>query len=179
MGTEATFKSGDPVPDSLLPKRQIEPQSSSVAFKVGDPVPDSLLPKRRIEPQSSSVAFKAGDPVPDNLLPKPKSFFSTSGPKKKEAGFFSSLYEQATILGLADEAAAFTANPTEENRKAFIDAGNSKYESAGGFDTENKISLRNWRALKETAGGSLGALVAPAAAATVVESLPMVLRYSA
>ena len=90
----------------------------------------------------------------------------TSKPKKKEAGFFSTLYEQATTLGLADEAAAFVANPTEENQKAFIEAGNSKYESAGGFDPENIISLRNWRALKETVGGSLGALVAPVAAAT-------------
>jgi hypothetical protein len=102
-------------------------------------------------------------------------FFPTSEPKKKEAGFFSSLYEQATVLGLADEATAFVANPTEENQRAFIEAGNSKYESAGGFDTENKISLRNWRALKETIGGSIGALLAP----TVVGKIPFLGKKAA
>jgi hypothetical protein len=85
------------------------------------------------------------------------------------AGFFGSMKEAAGALGAADEAAAFAANPTEENRKALIEASKSKYKSAdfGLSPTEDLSTLgRNWEALKEMAGGSLGFLAAPAAAAT-------------
>jgi len=80
---------------------------------------------------------------------------------KEKAGFFGSLQESIQTLGLADEAAAFAANPTEENRRAFLKAAESKYKSSGGFGKGE-----NWEAFKELLGGSLGMLVAPAAVAT-------------
>lgn len=80
---------------------------------------------------------------------------------KERAGFIGSFMEAAQTLGIADEAAAFAANPTEENRRKLIAAGESKFESVGGFGKGE-----NWEAFKELLGGSLGQLVAPAAAAT-------------
>jgi hypothetical protein len=88
----------------------------------------------------------------------------TTPPKeegKEKAGFFGSLQESIQTLGLADEAAVFAANPTEENRRAFLKAAESKYKSSGGFGKGE-----NWEAFKELLGGSLGMLVAPAAVAT-------------
>jgi len=92
--------------------------------------------------------------------------FTTPEPEKEQAGFVSELVRSATILGLADEAAAWAANPTEENRKAFLAAAESKYESAGGFGMDKGLA-KNWQAFKELAGGSLGFLAAPAAAGLV------------
>ena len=80
---------------------------------------------------------------------------------KERAGFIGSFMEAAQTLGIADEAAAFAANPTEENRRKLIAAGESKFQSVGGFGKGE-----NWEAFKELLGGSLGQLVAPAAAAT-------------
>lgn len=88
----------------------------------------------------------------------------TTPPKeedKEKAGFFGSLQESIQTLGLADEAAAFAANPTEENRRAFLNAAESKYKSVGGFGKGE-----NWEAFKELLGSSLGQLVAPAVVAT-------------
>lgn len=82
------------------------------------------------------------------------------GTPKKEAGFFGSFKEAVSQLGLADEAAAFAANPTRENREAFLKAAESKYKSVGGFGKG-----RNWEAFKEMLGSSLGSLVAPVGAA--------------
>lgn len=80
-------------------------------------------------------------------------------PQKKElGGFWSSLFEGAQTLGLADEATAFANNPTEENRRALIAAGESKNRTVGFGEGEN------WAAFKQMLGGSLGQLVAPAAA---------------
>jgi hypothetical protein len=76
-------------------------------------------------------------------------------------GFVNAFLESAKTLGLADEAAAYAANPTDENRRALIAAGESKFQSAGGFGKGE-----NWEAFKELLGGSLGQLVAPAVAAT-------------
>jgi hypothetical protein len=81
--------------------------------------------------------------------------------KREKAGFFGSLEESIQTLGLTDEAAAFAANPTEENRRAFLKAAESKYKSVGGFGKGE-----NWEAFKELLGSSLGQLVAPAVAAT-------------
>jgi hypothetical protein len=81
---------------------------------------------------------------------------------KERLGFVNAFIESAKTLGLADEAAAYAANPTDENRRALIAAGESKFQSAGGFGKGE-----NWEAFKELLGGSLGQLVAPAAAATV------------
>jgi hypothetical protein len=78
--------------------------------------------------------------------------------EKEDAGFFGSLFEDAQTLGLADEAAAFAANPTEENRRALIQAGESKYRRVGFGEGEN------WEAFKQTLGSSIGSMLAPAAA---------------
>jgi len=80
---------------------------------------------------------------------------------KEKLGFWNALKESAQTLGLADEAAAFAANPTEENRRKLLSAGESKFQSVGGFGKGE-----NWEAFKELLGGSLGQLVAPAVAAT-------------
>ena len=81
---------------------------------------------------------------------------------KEQAGFTGAFKDAVTTLGLTDEAAAFAANPTEENRKAFLKAAESKYKSVGGFGKGE-----NWEAFKELLGGSLGALVAPLGAGVV------------
>lgn len=76
----------------------------------------------------------------------------------QEGGFWSSIFDRAQTLGLADEAAAFTANPNEKTRRAFLAAGNSKYrgvEFGEGAD---------WVAFKQILGGSLGDMLAPLAA---------------
>ena len=81
-----------------------------------------------------------------------------TGKEKEAAGFFGSLFEGAQTLGLTDEATAFAANPTEENRRALIKAGESKYRQVGFGEGEN------WEAFKQLVGGSLGQLAAPVAA---------------
>lgn len=78
---------------------------------------------------------------------------------KERPGFRGSFMEAAKTLGLADEAAEFAANPTAENRKKLLAAGESKFESVGGFGKGE-----NWEAFKELLGGSLGQMVAPVAA---------------
>lgn len=78
---------------------------------------------------------------------------------KKRPGFRGSFMESAATLGLADEAAEFAANPTAENRRKLLAAGESKFESVGGFGKGE-----NWEAFKELLGGSLGQMVAPVAA---------------
>ena len=80
--------------------------------------------------------------------------------EKPLGGFWDSVIESAKTFGLGDEAAAFAANPTEENRKAFIAAGDSKFRKVGFGEGEN------WAAFKQLLGGSLGQMVAPVAAAT-------------
>jgi hypothetical protein len=79
-------------------------------------------------------------------------------PQKEAAGFFGSLFEGAQTLGLTDEAAAFAADPSEENRRALIKAGESKFRQVGFGEGEN------WEAFKQLLGGSLGQLAAPVAA---------------
>jgi hypothetical protein len=93
---------------------------------------------------------------------------ATAAPKEY-AGFFGSMKEAATTLGAADEAAAFAANPTEENRQALLKAAESKYKTASfGLSPTEDLSVlgRNLEALKQTLGGTIGFLAAPAAAAT-------------
>lgn len=81
------------------------------------------------------------------------------GTKPKEAaGFLGSLVEGAQTLGLSDEATAFAANPTEATRRALIEAGESKYKRVGFGEGDN------WEAFKQALGGSLGEMLAPAAA---------------
>lgn len=79
---------------------------------------------------------------------------------KERPGFIGSFMEAAQTLGIADEAAEFAANPTEENRRKLIAAGESKFQSVGGFGKGE-----NWEAFKELLGGSLGQMVAPVGAA--------------
>ena len=108
------------------------------------PVPLNKLPE--------GLRPSGGKAVPLDKLPEGLR------PQKEEAGFFGSLMEGAQTLGIADEAAAFAANPTEENRRALIKAGESKYRQVG-FGEGN-----NWEAFKQLLGGSLGQLAAPVAA---------------
>lgn len=85
-----------------------------------------------------------------------RSALSAFEPPKEQAGFTGAFKDAITSLGLADEAAAYAANPTEENRQEFLKKAESKYKSVGGFGKGD-----NWEAFKELLGGSLGALVAP------------------
>jgi hypothetical protein len=71
-------------------------------------------------------------------------------PPKKLGGLKDMFFESAKTLGLADEAAAFYANPNEENRKALLAAGESKFRTVGFGEGEN------WAAFKQLLGGSLG-----------------------
>lgn len=107
------------------------------------PVPLNKLPK--------GLQPSGGKPVPIGMLPEGLR------PEKEAAGFFGSLIEDAQTLGLADEAAAFAANPTEETRRALIKAGESKFRRVGFGEGEN------WEAFKQTLGSSLGQMLAPAA----------------
>ena len=86
---------------------------------------------------------------------------ATPQDKREKAGLFGSFEESIQTLGLGDEAAAYAANQTEENRRAFLKAAESKYKSSGGFGKGE-----NWEAFKELLGSSLGQLVAPAVVAT-------------
>ena len=81
-----------------------------------------------------------------------------AAPQKEAAGFLGSLIENAQTLGIADEAAAFADNPSDENRRALIKAGESKYRQVGFGEGEN------WEAFKQLLGSSLGQLAAPVAA---------------
>lgn len=108
------------------------------------PVPANLLP--------SSLRAPSGKAVPTALLPEGLR------PQKEAAGFLGSFGEAVQTLGLADEAATYASNPTEENRRAFLNAAESKYRKVGFGEGEN------WEAFKELLGGSLGQLVAPVAA---------------
>ena len=100
-----------------------------------------------------SAAAPASEPAPED---------------KPQAGIVSSFMEQAGLLGLTDEAARFAANQSDANRQAFLKAGESKYESSGGFTGIDDFDLsQNLRALKEMAGGTAGFLAAPIAAAGV------------
>jgi hypothetical protein len=81
-----------------------------------------------------------------------------AAPQKEDAGFFGSLIEGAKTLGIADEAAAFAADPSEANRRALIKAGESKYRQVGFGEGQN------WEAFKQLLGGSIGQLAAPVAA---------------
>lgn len=78
---------------------------------------------------------------------------------KRLAGFGGSFMDAVTTLGLTDEAAAYAANPNDANRKKFLEAAKSKYDSAGGFGKG-----QDWDYFKELLGGSLGTMAAPVAA---------------
>ena len=80
-------------------------------------------------------------------------------PLKEKAGLFGSFSEALTQFPeIADEVAAYTANPNDKTRRALIKAGESKYRQVGFGEGEN------WEALKQLIGGSVGQMVAPIAA---------------
>jgi len=81
---------------------------------------------------------------------------------KKMAGFGGSYMDAVQTLGLSDEAAAYAADPSDANRKKFLDAAKSKYDSVGGFGKG-----QDWEYFKELLGGSLGQMTAPLAAGAV------------
>jgi len=80
---------------------------------------------------------------------------SETQPIKEYAGFFGSFKDAITKLGLTDDAAAYAANPTGENRRNFLNKAESRYKTIGFGEG------KNWEALKEAIGGSLGAIAAP------------------
>jgi len=94
---------------------------------------------------------------------------TTPEPEKEYAGLVGSFLESAGTLGAADEAAAWAANPSEENRRAVLEKADSNYKTASfGLTPTEDLSVlgRNWEALKETLGGTLGFIAAPALAGT-------------
>lgn len=107
---------------------------------------------KRLAPKQGTVEdgfrFLGGNPA------NPERWSEVS----KEAGFWSSFFDGASTLGLADEAAAFAKNPTEKNRREFIKAGESKFRNVGFGEGAD------WVAFKQALGGSLGEMLAPAAA---------------
>ena len=109
------------------------------------PVPLNKLP--------AALRPVKGKPVPLDKLPE------SLRPEKEAAGFFGALSEATTQFPeIADEAAAFAADPSEKNRRALIKAGESEYRKVDFGEGEN------WEAFKQLLGTSLGGLVAPVAA---------------
>lgn len=115
----------------------------------------------------------AENPDPNDVLASFKQQFAIRSAlgafqaPKEQAGFTGAFKDAVTTLGLTDEAAAYAANPTEENRKEFLKKAESKYKSVGGFGKGD-----NWEAFKELLGGSLGALVAPIGAGIIGGGIP-------
>lgn len=108
--------------------------------------PPNADPDKLIQTLKEHLLF-APQPIPDA--------------PKDEAGFWSSFKEAyKQPFALSDEAAAYAANPTEENRKAFLEASESQYQSHG-FGEGHNLD-----AFLQMAGGSLGSMAAAATAAT-------------
>jgi hypothetical protein len=81
-------------------------------------------------------------------------------------GLLGSFMEAATTIPrMGAQATAFAADPNEENRKALLKAGETKYQPVGGFRKENTLG-ENVEAAKELIGGSVGQAVAPAIVGT-------------
>ena len=81
---------------------------------------------------------------------------------KEKAGFLGSLSESLTQFPeIADEVAAYGANPNDKTRRALIKAGESKYKQVGFGEGDN------WEAFKQLLGGSLGQMAAPVAAGLI------------
>ena len=81
-------------------------------------------------------------------------------------GFTGAFKNAITTLGLTDEVAAYTANPTYENRKKLLDAANP-VDPATGKPVYQGVGFgegENFEAFKEMLGGSLGQMVAPVVA---------------
>lgn len=96
---------------------------------------------------------------PDRLFAAVRAQAGATAPKEEEVGgFFDALMEGIETTGLSDEAAAFAANPTEENRRALIEAGTPEYRQVGFGEGEN------WAAFKQVLGSSIGQMAAPVAA---------------
>jgi len=77
-------------------------------------------------------------------------------------GLLGSFMEAATTIPrMGAQATAFAADQSEENRKAFLKAGETKYQPVGGFSKKNTLG-ENIEAAKELVGGTLGQAVAPA-----------------
>lgn len=81
---------------------------------------------------------------------------------KEKAGFLGSLSESLTQFPeIADEVAAYGANPNDKTRRALIKAGESKYKQVGFGEGDN------WEAFKQLLGGSLGQIAAPVTAGLI------------
>ena len=95
-------------------------------------------------------------------------------PPKEQAGFFSSLLGGAQTLGQAPEASKFAlAKPDEQAaaRSELLKAQEAEKATTSFEDVlSGKGKLSNWVA--QTAGGSLGSLAAPAAAAGATALIP-------
>lgn len=119
-------------------------------FKGGNPADPASWEK--LPPEKGDVQngfrFLGGNPA------NPNSW----GKVEEEGGFWDTLFEKAQTLGVADEATAFAQNPTEENRRALLAAGESKKRGVKFGEGAD------WVAFKQALGGSIGGLLAPAAA---------------
>lgn len=119
-------------------------------FKGGNPADPNNWQK--LPPKKGDVEdgfrFLGGNPADPNSW----------GKVEEEAGFWDTLFEKAQTLGVADEATAFAQNPTEENRRALLAAGESKKRGVKFGEGAD------WVAFKQALGGSIGGLLAPAAA---------------
>lgn len=86
--------------------------------------------------------------------------------KAARPGLLGSFMEAATTIPrMGAQAAAYAADPTEENRLALLKAGETKYQPVGGFSKKNTLG-ENIEAAKELIGGSVGQAVAPAIVGT-------------
>lgn len=108
------------------------------------PVPLNKLPE--------GLRSSGGKAVPLDKLPEGLR------PQKEDAGFFGSLSEAFTQFPeIADEVAAYGANPNDKTRRALIKAGESKYRKVEFGEGEN------FEAFKQLLGGSIGQQLAPIA----------------
>ena len=106
------------------------------------PVPLNKLPE--------GLRSSGGKAVPLDKLPEGLR------PQKEAAGFFGSLSEAFTQFPeIADEVAAYGANPNDKTRRALIKAGESKYRKVEFGEGEN------FEAFKQLLGTSLGQIAAP------------------
>lgn len=119
--------------------------------KVGDAEYLVTAPDANAAWQWANMAHaQAAGPKPEQpKQPAPKA------EPTENAGFWNSLFEGAQTLGLADEVAAYKANPNDKTRRALVEAAQSKYKHHEFGEGEN------WEALKEVAGGSIGQMLAP------------------
>ena len=100
----------------------------------------------------------------DEVISRAKQLFTPAAPPTEQGGFFSSLKQGASTLGELPAALRFgTASPEEAaaRREALVKANEPTAATTSFADIKDVGSAIDWA--KQTAGGSLGSVVAPAA----------------